>query len=214
MFLLLCLHVCFRILYRLLCVLGMQSEFEFFFGHVAELVADSTRSNHGSALMLSGESRENSENIRGWLCFPNMFCPLRTYVAVDVSCVYLKHYVTLITSQARHKFNLASKYMAMLSLSAMDPSKRNRQQAEHDLQSFICRRRKHVRSASTAAACTSGSGGVNVPDQPDFILPYSIFILAHHPDFPEVGLRLCSCCIALGDRGGGALASGINRVWK
>jgi len=26
---------------------------------------------------------------------------------------------------------------------------------------------------------------VTVPDQPDFILPYVVFLLAHHPDFPE-----------------------------
>lgn len=88
--------------------------------------------------------------------------------------------------QARQRYKVASKYMAILSLAAMDPSKRNRQQAQQDLHSFVCRRRRHMGDAATAAAFASGGGGVTVPDQPDFILPYVVFLLAHHPDFPEV----------------------------
>lgn len=88
--------------------------------------------------------------------------------------------------------------MAMLPLSAMDPSRRNRQQAEQALESLVQRRRKNLSRAATIAACASGAGGSNIPDQPDFMLPYAVFILAHHPDFPEVRRRMVRHCCSHG----------------
>ena len=44
-----------------------------------------------------------------------------------------------------------------------------------------------------AAAAAGGGGSTLLQDMPEFLLPYLLYLLAHHPDYPspEVCARLC-----------------------
>lgn len=48
----------------------------------------------------------------------------------------------------------------------------------------VCVCRRAVQHRVSAAAANQSSGGTMLHEYPDFILPFIIQSLAHHPDFP------------------------------
>jgi hypothetical protein len=86
----------------------------------------------------------------------------------------------------------------MLPLAAMDPADANKYAAARYLRDWVHRRRAHVQQlitvAAAAAATTGGGGrdaqegGSTMQDLPEMVMPYGLYILAHHPDFPQVPL--------------------------
>mmetsp|Transcript_12986 Transcript_12986/g.36510 ORF Transcript_12986/g.36510 Transcript_12986/m.36510 type:complete len:1151 (-) Transcript_12986:1065-4517(-) len=106
---------------------------------------------------------------------------------MEVRTSFIAHVVkTAGHFEARRLNSIASKYMAMLCLSAVDPAAANRNRAAEELRRFVASRRQAVHAASMAAVCSSAeTGGCNLPDQPEFMLPYAVFLLAHHPDLTE-----------------------------
>jgi sister-chromatid-cohesion protein PDS5 len=77
----------------------------------------------------------------------------------------------------------ASKYAACLAMFGIDPEERNRRYALVTLRDHVLQRRRLVQqqAATTAAA---GGGGSMIQEMPEFMLPFLIFLLAHHPDYP------------------------------
>jgi len=96
-----------------------------------------------------------------------------------------KLYKTADFFEVRGMRSIASKYMSILSLSAMDPVSSSRKLAAANMEKFVVARRRSIQAACTAEACASADGGSNLPDQPEFMLAYGTYVLAHHPDFPE-----------------------------
>ncbi|BDA45205.1 Sister chromatid cohesion protein PDS5 homolog A [Coccomyxa sp. Obi] len=84
----------------------------------------------------------------------------------------------------KHQAHRASKYAAMLALAGMDPLDSNKVAAYAMLNDFVVLRRRAAAKEVAAAAQASGSGGPMLQNFPEFMLPYIIQILAHHPDFP------------------------------
>ena len=84
----------------------------------------------------------------------------------------------------------------------MDPSPANKATAARLLRDFVSLRSRTAQQTITAAqeavkAAAGGGAGVAdggsaLQERPEMMLPYTIYILAHHPDFPEVSLAL-SC---------------------
>lgn len=100
---------------------------------------------------------------------------------------------------------LSAKYAAMLPLGAMDPSRENKDAAARQLREWVHSRRQAVQQKVTAAAAAGDGGarggGSTLQDMPEMILPYGVYILAHHPDFPQViihrSLKMCCLCVLL-----------------
>ncbi|KAF8072944.1 ATXR2 [Scenedesmus sp. PABB004] len=87
---------------------------------------------------------------------------------------------------------LSAKYAAMLPLAAMDPAPDNKDAAARMLREWVAHRRAAAAAAATAAAAGGGrarGGGSTLQDQPEMALPYGLYVLAHHPDFPTVRAR-------------------------
>jgi hypothetical protein len=42
-----------------------------------------------------------------------------------------------------------------------------------------------MQTAAQETAAAGGGGGNMIQDMPEFVLPYLIFILSHHPDYPS-----------------------------
>ena len=62
----------------------------------------------------------------------------------------------------------------------------------------LCECRRAVQHRVSAAAANQASGGTMLHEYPDFILPFIIQYLAHHPDFPTQEVRrsiIWSCCV-------------------
>lgn len=53
--------------------------------------------------------------------------------------------------------------------------------------------RRAVQHRVSAAAAVQSSGGTLLHEYPDFILPFIIQSLAHHPDFPTQEVRRYPC---------------------
>lgn len=86
---------------------------------------------------------------------------------------------------------LGAKYAAMLPLAAVDPSRPNKDSAARQLREWVHSRRAAVQQQITAAAAAAAGGaarggGSTLQDLPEMIVSYSLYILAHHPDFPQV----------------------------
>lgn len=84
---------------------------------------------------------------------------------------------------------LAAKYAAMLPLAGMDPCKENKDAADRRLREFVVLRRHAAQQYITSMASSSSkapSGGSTLQELPEMVVPYVTYILAHHPDFPEV----------------------------
>ncbi|GAB4821978.1 hypothetical protein N2152v2_009024 [Parachlorella kessleri] len=78
----------------------------------------------------------------------------------------------------------AAKYAAMLGLLAVDPQPGNQAAAFKVLREYVALRRRHLQQAAQVTAAAGGGGANMIHDMPEFMLPYLIFILAHHPDYP------------------------------
>ncbi|GFH10406.1 ARM repeat-containing protein [Haematococcus lacustris] len=96
---------------------------------------------------------------------------------------------------------LPSKYAAMLALSgvtdaAVDPVELNKASAARGLREFVVAKRIAANAAAQAAALqpeplagtrrkgAAGNGG-NIQEQPEFMLPHLLYLLALHPDCPD-----------------------------
>ena len=95
----------------------------------------------------------------------------------------------------------AAKYAALLALAGADPVPENRTQALLLLRQYAAARRAAV-AAAAAAAAAAGRGGTMMQDMAEFLLPYLVYVLAHHPDYPQqevggghAGLGVGSCCM-------------------
>jgi hypothetical protein len=92
----------------------------------------------------------------------------------------------------RSTHQLAAKYAAMLPLAAVDPELANKEAAARMLREWVHSRRAAVQQSIMSAAAAEGGaagvhgGGSTLQDQPEMLLPYGLYILAHHPDFPQV----------------------------
>eukprot|EP00878_Enallax_costatus_P030986 GHUV01033809.1.p1 GENE.GHUV01033809.1~~GHUV01033809.1.p1 ORF type:complete len:684 (+),score=329.44 GHUV01033809.1:276-2327(+) len=84
---------------------------------------------------------------------------------------------------------LSAKYAAILPLGAVDPSRENKDAAARQLREWVHSRRQAVQQQVTAAAAagdgSARGGGSTLQDLPEMILPYGLYILAHHPDHPS-----------------------------
>lgn len=99
---------------------------------------------------------------------------------------------TYLSQMRPSTHQLGAKYAAMLPLSAMDPSRPNKETAARQLREWVHSRRAVVQQNITAAAAAAADGGAKgggstLQDLPEMILPYGLYILAHHPDLPQVG---------------------------
>ncbi|KAL4420139.1 hypothetical protein ABPG77_010355 [Micractinium sp. CCAP 211/92] len=78
----------------------------------------------------------------------------------------------------------SAKYATVLALMAIDPEDRNRAAALRALRDYVLTRRAAVARLSQAQAAAGAGGGSLLGDMPEFLLPFLIFLLAHHPDYP------------------------------
>ncbi|WIA29168.1 hypothetical protein OEZ86_011679 [Tetradesmus obliquus] len=91
----------------------------------------------------------------------------------------------------RSTHQLAAKYAAMLPLAAVDPELANKEAAARMLREWVHSRRAAVQQSIMSAAAAAGGaagvrgGGSTLQEQPEMLLPYGLYILAHHPDFPQ-----------------------------
>jgi hypothetical protein len=74
----------------------------------------------------------------------------------------------------------------MLPLAAADPIVDNKDQAARLLRSWVHERRCAVQAQMSAAARDAQEGGSTLQDLPEMLVPYGLYILAHHPDLPQV----------------------------
>jgi hypothetical protein len=75
----------------------------------------------------------------------------------------------------------------------MDPSPVNKAAAARLLREFVALRRRTAQQIITAAAgggAAGAEGGSTLQELPEMMLPYTMYILAHHPDFPEVNIMI------------------------
>lgn len=74
----------------------------------------------------------------------------------------------------------------MLPLAAADPIADNKVRAARMLRGWVHERRAAVQVQMSAAARDAQEGGSTLQDLPEMLVPYGLYILAHHPDFPQV----------------------------
>lgn len=82
----------------------------------------------------------------------------------------------------------------------MDPHRPNLEAAGRALREFAAARRHHALALAqlSATAAAAGGSGVrpatapssSVTQQPEFLLPYLLYLLGHHPDMPQVRQNL------------------------
>lgn len=79
----------------------------------------------------------------------------------------------------------------------MDPREDHRESAARALRELVMLQRARAQQQAMAAAAAvaagpGGSGGApaaprpSLADQPEFMLAFLVYVLAHHPDFPQV----------------------------
>lgn len=74
----------------------------------------------------------------------------------------------------------------MLPLAAADPIEDNKVKAARMLRGWVHERRAAVQAQMSTAARDAQEGGSTLQDLPEMMVPYGLYILAHHPDFPQV----------------------------
>jgi hypothetical protein len=103
-------------------------------------------------------------------------------LATDSSvCVYV-----LCLQHRPSTHQLSAKYAAMLPLAAADPNMDSKLKAARMLRTWVHERRAGVQAQMGAAARDAQEGGSTLQDLPEMMVPYGLYILAHHPDFPQV----------------------------
>lgn len=83
-----------------------------------------------------------------------------------------------------HGASRAAKFAALLCQAAPDPAEDNRTAAITSLCDYI----RAARDAATRAAATAaqrGPAGGQVQLGPEALLPWTVYLCAHHPDFPD-----------------------------
>ncbi|KAK9820961.1 hypothetical protein WJX81_007677 [Elliptochloris bilobata] len=78
----------------------------------------------------------------------------------------------------------AAKYAALLPLAAADPSADHRTAAYLALCEYVKKRRVAAAAAAASSSAAAGSGGTMLHELPDYLLPFLLQVMAHHPDFP------------------------------
>jgi hypothetical protein len=74
----------------------------------------------------------------------------------------------------------------MLPLAAADPVQEHKAKAARMLRTWVHEKRSAVQAQVSAAARQTQEGGSTLQDQPEMMVPYGLYILAPHPDFPQV----------------------------
>ncbi|KAG2501809.1 hypothetical protein HYH03_000309 [Edaphochlamys debaryana] len=95
--------------------------------------------------------------------------------------------------------HLVAKYAAVLPLSAVDPRESNPEAAARRLRDAVARLRRKAQQDALQAAARVGAGpggsasagpdpaaAASLANQPEFLLAYLVYALAHHPDFPQM----------------------------
>lgn len=95
-------------------------------------------------------------------------------------------YVLLCLQHRPSTHQLSAKYAAMLPLAAADPNMDSKVKAARMLRTWVHERRAGVQAQMGAAARDAQEGGSTLQDLPEMMVPYGLYILAHHPDFPQV----------------------------
>jgi hypothetical protein len=85
----------------------------------------------------------------------------------------------------------------MLPLAAADPIEENKVKAARMLRGWVHERRAAVQAQMSAAARDAQEGGSTLQDLPEMMVPYGLYILAHHPDFPQVRMSCSTPCLAV-----------------
>ncbi len=76
----------------------------------------------------------------------------------------------------------AAKMAALYALYGADPYEPNMKKAFRGLRRYICKRRSILQKMSLAKAA-AGDSGTMVNEMPEFILPFLVYFMAHHPDY-------------------------------
>ncbi len=83
-----------------------------------------------------------------------------------------------------HGWSRAAKIAAMLCHAAPDPAESNREAALASICEYI-RTAREAADRAVAAAAEVGTGGGHVQQGPEALVPWAVYLCAHHPDFPE-----------------------------
>ncbi|GFR39816.1 hypothetical protein Agub_g308, partial [Astrephomene gubernaculifera] len=109
--------------------------------------------------------------------------------------------------QLGRRAHVTAKFAALLPLAAMDPIPHHRDAAARTLLEVVLLQRARAQQQATAAAAGDGGGGTSggagaaagggataaggggrpsLADHPEFLLPFLVYVLGHHPDCPPV----------------------------
>jgi hypothetical protein len=129
-----------------------------------------------------------------------MLCLLTLVELCKETCLLILACHCPVLQLRRSTHQLAAKYAAMLPLAAVDPELSNKEAAARMLREWVHSRRAAVQQSIMCAAAAEGGaagvrgGGSTLQDQPEMLLPYGLYILAHHPDFPQVSVCVVPVC--------------------
>ena len=81
----------------------------------------------------------------------------------------------------------AAKAAALYAIYSADPQKDHARAGFEKLKEYVTARRAVVERTALAAAAAGDTGGTLINEMPEFILPFLVYFIAHHPDYrPEV----------------------------
>lgn len=83
-----------------------------------------------------------------------------------------------------HGWSRAAKIAAVLCHAAPDPADSNREAALGSICEYV-RTAREAADRAVAAAAERGTGGGHVQQGPEALVPWAVYLCAHHPDFPE-----------------------------
>lgn len=97
------------------------------------------------------------------------------------------HFQPASNTKTRPNPQRAAKMAALWAIFAADPVEENCRLAFAKLREFVFERRSIVDKISLAAA-TAGKSGSLMNEMPELILPFLIYLMAHHPDYDSTEL--------------------------